>query len=97
MGVSDSRDCVKPGAQVFDRRSDSLADQLASTAAADRPGVLRDAIRAEAVGRRPTRDIDALRALERADMRSAVGDILSEFGGVRIRPTSSAQHWRLRV
>jgi AraC-like DNA-binding protein len=83
LGPGDLHDSVEPLQQLFGRRADSLGEQLASTVAADRPGLLRDAISAEAVGRRPTRDIDALRALERADLRSTVGDIVSDVGGTR--------------
>ncbi len=83
LGVGDLHDSVEPVEQVFGRRLDNLAAQLVGTPAVDRPGLLRDAIRAEADGRRPRRDTDALRALERADMRSAVGDIVADLGGAR--------------
>lgn len=83
LGVSDLHDSVEPVEQLFGQRADCLAAQLADTPAAHRPGVLREAIRAETAGRRPRRDTDALRALERADMRSSVGDVVSDLGGAR--------------
>jgi len=83
LAVGEIHDRVEPVDQFFGQQADILAEQLAHTAAADRPTMLRDSLCTRVARQRPTLSMDAIEVLEQADPCAAVGDIVSDLGGSR--------------
>lgn len=83
LDLSDIRDAVEPVDCLFGRTSDSLAAQLSETEPADRPAVFRDLVRTHVSGRRPSRLVETIQALEQSDAASDVTGIVGTIAGSR--------------